>query len=153
MSYHRDTTSAQTQIVSDGVALPMQQQDTSVPSTYSSIPNFGPGNIGDVMGHLASYISFLEYQTSLAETDYSSWSQYYDFEKKKILLTLESERKDIMDAKADQQLEELLGTLREKYAKMKLMKSLLEGKKRVFDSLSRELSRRALVQRMESAGV
>lgn len=136
-----------------GVSIPSAGTDVDVPSDYSHIPNLGEGNIGDVMGRLASYISFLEWTVSMAETQHDSYVHFYEFEKKRLLLTLEPERKDIMEAKVETQLFEISRTTLQKYSEMKLLKALLEGKRRIFDSLSRELSRRSLVLQMQRGGI
>ncbi len=149
---HASTLLARTNVLQQGVSLPAQVDNIDIQTTFSDIPDQGINNIGDVMGRLAAYISFLEYQVSLAEADYEAWENHYDFEKKKILLTLDSARRDLMEAQADQQLEHLIMNIREKYTRMKLLKSLLDGKKRVFDALSRELSRRSLVYKMQGMG-
>lgn len=141
------------ELQSIGVVVPSIQDAISVPSDFSHIPNFGENNIGDLMGRIASYISYLEYQSSIAEVDHEAWNSSYEFEKKKIMLTLETERRDIMEAKADVQLEQQKQNLMLKYSKVKLIKSLLDGQKRLSDALSRELSRRSLVLQMQRGGL
>ena len=149
---HTTTQNALTNLQQIGVVLPGVQEGVSVPSDYSHIPNLGENNIGDLMGRIASYIQYLEYQTSLAEVDYESWNGAYEFEKKKILLTLSTERRDIMEARIEVQLEEQKKIVMQKYSKLVLLKSILEGQKRTSDSLSRELSRRNLVLQMQRGG-
>ena len=144
---HPDTLLAQTNIVRQGVALPGRIDDISVPSNYSSIPNTGEDNIGDLMGRLASYIEFVEYQNSLAEVEYETWSNYLEFEKKKLMLTVNPGRKDMMEAEVNSMLEAQIKNVQEKYNRMRLLKALLEGKKRILDTLSRDLTRRAMVNR------
>jgi hypothetical protein len=136
-----------------GVVLPSVQEGVYVPQNYSEIPNMGEENIGDLMGRISSYVQYIEYQTSLAEVDYETWNYRYDFERKKIMLTLSSERRDLMEAKADSQLELQKNNLMQRYSKMKLLKAILEGQKRIADSLSRELSRRSLVYQMQRCGL
>lgn len=140
-------------IESSGIQVPSAGADANVPSDYSSIPDMGEGNIGDLMGALASYINFLEYRVGLAEATYETFNHHYEFEKKRLLLTLPSERRDIMEAKVDTQLLEMSRSVLQKYTEMKLLKTLLDGKKRMFDSLSRELSRRSLVFQMSRGGI
>lgn len=140
-------------IHNSGVQTPDAGSDANVPSDYSTIPNMGAGNIGDLMGQLASYIHFLEYRVGLAEATYDAFSYHYELEKKRLLLTLPSDRKDIMEAKVETQLAELSENVLTRYTEMKLLKTLLDGKKRMFDSLSRELSRRSLVLQMQRGGL
>lgn len=150
---HTTTQNAISNLQQVGVVLPSVQEGVSVPPDYSHIPNMGDGNIGDLMGRIASYIQYIEYQTSLAEVDYENWNSAFEFEKKKRMLSLAAERRDIMEAKAEAGLEQQKQPLMQKYAKMVLLKSILEGQKRIADSLSRELSRRSLVLQMQRGGI
>lgn len=150
---HSNTITAVNTITQRGVALPGAQRDIEVPSDYSMIPNMGEGNIGDLMGQVAAYVQFLEYQVGLAEVEYDSWNNHYEFEKKRIMLTLENSRRDIMEAQAETRLTQLKNTVLQRYSELKLLKALLEGKRRLSDSLSRELSRRSLVLQMQRGGL
>jgi hypothetical protein len=149
---HTITSQAQTEILMQGISLPGSVQLVDVPSDYSSIPNMGEGNIGDLMGRLAAYIEFLEYQVSLSEVENETWANMLEHERKRIMLTLPSERKDMMEAKADEQLTTIIRTVQEKYTKLRLMKALLDGRKRTLDTLSRELSRRNLIMQASRSG-
>lgn len=150
---HGSTQSAINSLLQLGVALPLNTTDAEIPSDYSRIGNSGEGNIGDLMGHLASYLQFLEYQTSLAEADHDAWNNVYEFEKKKLMLTVESKRRDLMEAEVENQILDKKNILMTKYAKMKLLKAILEGKRKILDSLSRELSRRSLVLQIQRGGM
>ena len=149
---HTSTQNAINIITQVGAVLPGVRESVTVPSDFSSIPNYGEGNIGDLMGRVASYIQYLEYQVSLAEVDYEAWNGAYEFEKKRIMLTLASERRDIMEAKAEEHLVEAKQNVMTKYSKLILLKAILEGQKRMSDSLSRELSRRGLVLQLQRSG-
>lgn len=150
---HTSVEAAQASLLQQGISLPAQQNELAISTLFSSIPDTGVGNIGDIMGSLAAYIAFLEYKVSFMESDYEAWQQAYDFEKKRRMLTLEPERRDIMEAKADAELHDMIITVTGKYTQMKLLKAILEGKTRIFDSLSRELSRRSSMYRMNGMGV
>lgn len=141
-------TSAEHEVLQQGFDAPSYNSELNIPSDFSSVPNIGEDNIGDLMGRLAAYISFLEYKVSLSEIDYENWNNHYELEKKKILLTLNPERRDLMEARAEVQLEAIINVVAEKRAVYNLMKSMLEGKKRIADALSRDLSRRNLVFQM-----
>lgn len=145
---HDVTQNAVAALASRGISSPQQMPDIEIHSDYSRIPNQGEGNIGDKMGAIASYLQYLEYCVSLAEVDYEAWLNSYEFQKKRTLLSLPTERRDISEARAEQQHEQLKTQVMQKYSTLKLLKSILEGKKRIADSLSRELSRRSLVLQM-----
>lgn len=149
---HTVTQNAVNTITQLGAVLPGVQQNVTVPPDYSTIPDYGNENIGELMGRVASYIQYLEYQVSLASVDYDNWNGAYEFEKKRIMLGLTSERRDIMEAKADLQLQQQKQLVMEKSAKLILLKAILDGQKRVLDSLSRELSRRSLVLQLQRSG-
>lgn len=150
---HTTTQNAISEIIQAGVVPPSAQQGVTVPSDYSHISNMGENNIGELMGRVATYIQYLEYQVSLAEVDYENWNGQYEFEKKRIMLSLPSERRDIMEAKADEKLQNQRQITIEKHSKLILLKAILEGQKRISDSLSRELSRRNLVMQMQRGGL
>jgi len=150
---HTNTQNSLNELQLIGAVLPSVQEGISVPSDFSSIPNLGEGNIGEVMGRIASYIQYLEYQTSVAEVDYEMWNSAFEFEKKRLMLTLENERRDLMEAKAEALLADQKNNVMQRYSKMKLLKAILEGQKRISDALSRELSRRSLVLQMQRGGI
>ncbi len=142
---HATTQAAIGTIIGKGIAIPSASTDANIFLDFSKIPNEGEGNIGDLMGQLAAYLQYLEYCVSLAEVDYEAWLGVYEFEHKKIMLTLPTERRDIMEARIDSQLESKKINLMTRFSSLKLLKAILEGKKRMMDTLSRELSRRSLV--------
>lgn len=150
---HASITTALQSLTSQHIIAPGEVPEIQVPLNYSEIPDHGEGNLGDLMGHLTGYLSYLEHQYSIKEIEYDAWSNQLEFEKKRALLTLEQERKDIMEAKVESQTNSLKLIVMSKYAEMKLLKSILDGKRRVADSLSRELSRRNLVFQMSRGGV
>jgi hypothetical protein len=152
MELHTNTQNSITELQQIGVVIPSVREGVNVPSDYSHIPNMGENNLGDLMGRIASYVQYLEYQCSLVEVDYEMWNTAYEFEKKRIMLSLPAERRDLMEAKAEAQLEIQKNNLMQRYSKMILLKSILDGQKRIADSLSRELSRRSLVMQMQRGG-
>jgi len=152
MELHTNTQNSITELQQIGVVIPSVREGVNVPSDYSHIPNMGENNLGDLMGRIASYVQYLEYQCSLVEVDYEMCNTAYEFEKKRIMLGLPAERRDLMEAKAEAQLELQKNNLMQRYSKMILLKSILDGQKRIADSLSRELSRRSLVMQMQRGG-
>ncbi len=145
-------TSVETQLAEQGFHAPHAVENFNLPGDFSDIPNFGENNIGELMGRVAADISFLEYKVSLAAIDYENWNSHYELEKKKIILSLEQERRDLMDAKADVQLRVIIEVVAQKKALYNLLKSLLDGKKRISDALSRDLSRRSLIIQLQRGG-
>ena len=135
-----------------GFSSPSVVDELSLPSDFSTIPNFGENNIGDLIGRVAAYINFLEYKVSLAEIDYENWNNHCELEKKKILLTLPQARRDLMEAEAQIAIEALFNIVAQKKALYNLLKSLLDGKRRIADALSRDLSRRSLINQMQRIG-
>jgi hypothetical protein len=150
---HASTTQALQSLASQGITAPGEVSEITVPSNYSEIPDHGEGNLGDLMGQLASFLSYLEHQYSIRESEYDLWSNQLEFERKRVLLTLENERKDLMEAKVESAVAGLKTVVMTKYTEMKLLKAILEGKKRIAESLSRELSRRNLVFQMSRGGL
>ena len=57
------------------------------------------------------------------------------------------------DYEVEVTLHDLKNIVLQKYSELKLMKALLDGKRRLADSLSRELSRRSLVLQMQRGGI
>lgn len=143
-------TTIENELVQQGFSRPVAVESFTLPSDFSGIPDFGDNNIGEVMGRVSADISFLEYKVSLASIDYENWNNHYEMEKKKILLTLPQERRDLMEAKVEVQLEAVINVVSQKKAMFNLLKSLLDGKKRISDALSRDLSRRSLIHQMQS---
>jgi hypothetical protein len=152
-SLHQNTQQVLDSLTGKGVALPSVQQSITVQPDYSRIPDTGEGNIGDLIGRVTAYIQYLESQVGIAEIESDSWQNTYEYERKRIMLTLPNERRDIMEAKADEQLQNLKLNAFQKQSIFKLLKTLLEGSRRVADSLSRELSRRSLVLQMQRSGL
>jgi len=152
---HQVTQNSIDHLTSLGISAPQAREDATVPYNYSEIPDMGQGNIGDVMGRLASYIEYLEYQVSIAESDFDVTEQGFEFTKKRKLLLATTQRRDLMEAEIDSDSEVAImkGIVMQKSSHLILLKSILEGKKRVFDSLSRELSRRNLIMQQRRVGL
>lgn len=135
-----------------GFNAPSAVENFNLPSDFSDIPNFGENNIGELMGRVAADINYLEYKTSLAAIDYENWNNHYEIEKKKVLLTLSQERRDLMEARAEVAVASIANVVAQKKAMYSLLKSMLDGKKRISDALSRDLSRRSLNYQMSRIG-
>jgi len=150
---HQNTQQVLNDLTSKGVALPLVQANIAVQPDYSRIPDTGEGNIGDLIGRITAYINYLESQVGIAEIEADSWQNVYEYERKKIMLALPNERRDIMEAKADEKIENLKLTAFQKQSTFKLLKTILEGNRRIADSLSREISRRSLVLQMQRNGL